>query len=205
MKLNSPFAITINRQLGSGGAYVGQQLAKKLNIFYADREIIGLAAKKFSLLEEDLASREEKTTSFWQSFVESYACAPDVYVPPQIVVPTERELFNVETEIIEHIANERSAVIIGRCGVHILANHSNCFSIFLHANDDFRRSRIEKLYEITEAKADKMIEKSDKERSAYFNTFTGKKWTDLREYDLSIDTSKIGLDESVDLILKCLE
>jgi cytidylate kinase len=205
MKLNSPFVITINRQLGSGGAYVGQQLAKKLNIFYADREIINMAAKKFSLLEDDLASREEKSTTFWQSFVESYACAPDVYIPPQIVIPTERELFNVEAEIIEHIAQERSAVVIGRCGVHVLASHPNRFSIFLHASDDFRKDRIQKLYEVNEAKAEKMIEKSDKERSAYFNTFTGEKWTDLREYDLSIDTSKIGLDESVDLILKCFE
>ena len=68
MKLNSPFVITISRQLGSGGAYIGKQLAKNLNIFYADREIINMAAKQLSVLEEDLQSRDEKVSSFWQSF-----------------------------------------------------------------------------------------------------------------------------------------
>ena len=71
MKLNSPFVITISRQLGSGGAYIGQQLAQKLNIFYADRKIINEAAKQLSVLEEDLESLEERERSFWQSFLDS--------------------------------------------------------------------------------------------------------------------------------------
>ena len=66
MKNTSPFVITISRQLGCGGAYVGQQLAKHLDVFYADREIISQAAKQFSVLEEDLKSRDEKILSFWQ-------------------------------------------------------------------------------------------------------------------------------------------
>ena len=68
MKENSQIVITISRQLGSGGAYIGQQLAKKLNIFYLDREIIRLAAKKLSVLEDELESRDERKRSFLQSF-----------------------------------------------------------------------------------------------------------------------------------------
>ena len=101
MRLTSPFVISISRQLGSGGAYIGQQLAKNLNVFYADREIIGQAAKQFSLLEEDLESLEEKISSFWKSGVESFALnALDTYVPPQIII-TDRTLFKAEKEIIE--------------------------------------------------------------------------------------------------------
>lgn len=66
MNQSSPFIITISRQLGSGGAYVGQQLAKKLNIYYADREIIIEASRQLSVLEEQVESRDEKRISFWK-------------------------------------------------------------------------------------------------------------------------------------------
>jgi cytidylate kinase len=206
MKKTSPFVITISRQLGSGGAYVGQQLANNLNIFYADREIISQAAKQLSVLEEALESRNGKIISFWQSFLHLCTFIADPYTPPQIIIaPTDRELFKVETEIIERIAKERSAVIIGRCGSHILCEHPNHVSIFLHGDITFRKGRIQKLYNVSEEVAGKMIVQNDKERAYYNHTFTGKEWTDARQYDLSIDTSKIGIDESVELILKYLE
>ncbi len=94
MKKSSPFIITISRQLGSGGAYVGQQLANNLNILYANREIISQAAKQLSLLEEDLESWDEKIISFWQSLLKSYAIgAQDSYISPQFIAPTDRVLF----------------------------------------------------------------------------------------------------------------
>ena len=206
MKLKSPFVITISRQLGSGGAYIGQQLAKNLNVFYADREIISRAAKTFSVLEEDLESREEKKGSFWQSFLQSYGFGfPDAYVPPQVILPTDSVLFKVETEIIEHIAKERSAVIIGRCGSHIFQKHPNHVSLFLHADTEFRIQRVQKLFNCSAEIAREMIIQSDKERSLYFQTFTGKELMDARQYDLSLNTGKIGLDQSLSFIMKYLE
>jgi len=206
MKLNSPFVITINRQLGSGGAYIGQQLATNLNILYADREIINQAAKQFKVLAEDLESYDEKVSSFWETFLKSYALgAPDVYIPPQLLIPTDRELFDAETEIIKHIAKERSAVIIGRCGCHILRDHPNRISIYLHADMAFRQDRIQKLNNVSAEAAEKMINQSDKERSTYFHRYTGTEWADSRQYNLSIDTSKQGLDKSVEFIMKYME
>jgi cytidylate kinase len=204
MKQTSPFIITISRQLGSGGAYIGQQLAKYLNVFYADREIIGQAAKQLSVLKEDLESRDEKVLSFWQSFVQSFAFAPDAYIPPQIMIPTDRELFKAETAVIERIANERSAVIVGRCSSHILFAHPNHISIFLHGDVTFRKGRVQKLYNVSEEVAGKMIDQSDKERAHYNHTFTGKEWTDARQYDLSVNTSKTGVDKSIELISRFL-
>jgi len=203
MKQTAPFIITINRQLGSGGAYVGQSLAKKLEVLYADREIINQAAQKLSVLVEELESYDEKINSFWKSFLQMYPYSSfDGYImPPISVMPTDQELFETEAEVIKHIAKEGSAVIIGRCGNHVLRDHPNQLSIYLHSDMSFRKERIQQLKNVTEEGARKLINQSDKERSNYYQTFTGKDWMDIRQYDLAINTSKIGLDNSVDLIL----
>ncbi len=204
--MSSPFVITISRQLGSGGAYVGQRLAQSLDIFYADREIIRQAAQQLSLLEEDLELRDEKMISFWKSFFQSYAFGePDEYIPPKAVAPTDIDLFKTETGIIRHIAKERSAVIIGRCGSCILREHPNHISIFLHSNKTFRIDRIQKTCNVSKETAEKMINQSDKERALYYHTFTRKEWFDLRQYDLSINTGRIGLDNCIDLIMRYLQ
>jgi CMP/dCMP kinase len=202
MQQTSPLVITISRQLGSGGAYIGQRLAKNLNCLYADREIISQAAQQLSVLKEDVESRDEKILSFWQSFIQSFAITPDAYIPPQIKVPTERELFETESEIISGIAKERSAVILGRCGFYILREHPNHISIFLHGDITFRKGRIQKFYDASEENAEKMIAQNDMERAHYNHKFTGKEWTDARQYDISINTGKMGVDKSVELILQ---
>jgi len=205
MKLSSPFVITINRQLGSGGAHVGQKLAERLGIHYVDREIIDQAAKKFSVLVEDVQSHEERIGSFWQKYMRSFAVgSPEVYLPPQIIIPTDRELFEAESDIIKRIANENSAVIIGRCGCYVLDKHPNRLSLYFHSNRAFRIERVMKMYNVTESEAEKMIDRSDKERAQYYKTFTGREWVDARQYDMAIDTGKMGLDNTVEYILNFL-
>jgi len=201
----TPLAITINRQLGSGGSYIGQQIAKKMGILYADREIISEAATQLSVLETDIESRDEKILSFWHSFWQFSAFAPTVYEPPKTLLPTNRELFDVESEIIKRIASEQSVVIIGRCGFHILKDHPNRLSIYLYGDIGFRVARVAELYSIPEKEAEKMVIQTDKERANYCKYFTDKKWTDARNYDLSIDTSKAGIEQSVELILSYLK
>ena len=205
MENTSPLIITISRQLGSGGAYVGQALAKKLNISYADREIIDQAAKHYSVLGEDIESRDEKKLSFWQSFMRSLAVAPDAYVKPQALPPSDQALFKTESEIITRIAGERSAVIIGRCGSYILRRHPHHISLFLHADIPFRQNHLQQLYAVSPEAALKMIARSDRERALYHRTVTGQEWTDASRYDLAIDTGKTGVDRCVEFILKYLE
>ena len=204
MEQTSPLVISISRQLGSGGAYIGQQLAKNLNLFFADREIINEAAKKLSVLEEDVESQEEKF-SVWESFLQSFASAPDVYLPPKYNAPTESELFKTESEIIMHLAEQRSSVIVGRCGFFILRNHPNHVSIFLHGNIDFRIKRFMEFSKTTEEIARKTICQTDKARALYVHTFTKLDWADAKHYDLTIDTSKIGCDNAIELIMEYLE
>jgi len=206
MEKSEKFSITISRQLGSGGAYIGQQLAKKLEIFYADREIIDRVATQYAILEEDVVSNDEKILSFWESFLQFNTISTDMYVPPKLLAPTDRELFQAEAGIIEHIVNERSAVIIGRCGSYILRDYPENVSIFLHGDTATRKKRIRNLYHVTEEAAENMIEQSDKERARYCRIVTGKKWdwNDARNYNLSIDTSKLDIDNCIELILEYL-
>lgn len=205
MTHHTSLVITISRQLGCGGAFVGKALARTLDIFYADREIIGEAAREFSMLEKDLESRDEKKMSFWQSFIRSLAVAPDAYVKPRVLPPSDDALFKSESEIIARIARERSAVIIGRCGSYILRDHPNHVSVFLHADRVFRKERLRTLYDLSEDAAEKMIAHSDRERALYHRTVTGQEWTDARRYDLALDTAKTGIDSCVAVILKYLE
>ncbi len=206
MKQSAPLVITISRQLGSGGAYTGQQLAQKLNFYYADREILKKTALQFSISAEEMALQDEKLPSFWDCVSKSSFLAPGVYIPPSMTVsPTTGNIFEAEKSIIKQIADKGPAVIIGRCGFHILRDHPNCMKIFLISDREFRIQRVSELYNMPEETALKMIEKSDRERASYNKTFTGKEWADARNYDLSINTGKIGVDKTIGFILDYLK
>lgn len=205
MKITLPFVITIDRLLGSGGAYVGKILAKKMNIHYADREIISDAAKELGTSEDELSLHDEKIDSIWASYIESYGSfAPETYTPP-IFVPTDHQLFEVESKIIARIAKEHSSVVVGRCATHVLRDHPHHISLFLHSGIAFRKKRVHKIYRVSEQEAEQMIIKSDKERMKYFHSITGNKIWDARQYTLSIGTDRIGLLEVVELVLKYIE
>ncbi len=206
MKEDTPFVITISRQLGSGGAYVGQKLANALNMYYADRDIISRAAKTLSCLEENLKDRDEKVSTFWDKYFTANALgASGEYIMPQTYVPTDYELFEAETEVIRHIAAERPCVIIGRCAAHILKGRENLINIFLHADCDFRKKRMMEVMRISDASADKMITQSDRERSKHHMAFTKVNWMDLSLYDICLDTSRLGLDFCADLLLQIVK
>lgn len=202
MKTSDPLIITISRQMGSGGSYIGQKLAKKLKIHYADREIIRKAAETLSVPEEDLESMDEKSQTWWDYIQLSSRYASEIYIPPvQKFAPTDLELFKAECEIIKQIAKETSAVIIGRCGFCVLEGHPNLVKIFLHGEKEFRVKRIMDLYSVSIKTAEKMVEDSDRKRGAYIKKFTKKEWMDVSNYDLCIDTSKAGIDNAINLIL----
>jgi len=204
MTPSKSFTITISRQLGAGGSFVGQQLASRLNIFFADRDIVRYAANRLSTFEENLESREERLLSFWHSLLKTLP-QKDVLTVPAVASAleyTDQELFDTEAEIIKKIAHEHSAVILGRCGHYILRDEPKHISIFLHADQEFRINRIQKLYNLQHDEATIMVEKSDKERAAYCKTFTHKEWMNATNYDLSIDTSKFSLEQTVELILQ---
>ena len=203
---NFPTIITISRQLGSGGAYLGQRLAEQLRILYLDREIVIQAAQQLQVLETDLESRDEKKASFWQSVLQLTAFnPPEMFTSSELYLPSDQALYRAESEVIQKVAQEHSAVIIGRGGSYLLRDHPRHFSIFLHAALSFRQQRVAKLYNLTAPEAKKLIEKSDRERARYLQTLTGLDWNDTRSYHLAIDTSMIGLEQAEEVIYACIK
>lgn len=198
--MKKQFVITISRQLGSGGSYIGQQLANSLGVFFADREIISQAAERLRVREKEVATNEERSL-FWRSLMESYAMNADSFLPTQLVIPIDKELFDAETDIIERIAAERSAIFIGRCSNYILKDHPHHISVYVHAAESFRIARIKHLYKVTDEEAKRMMQQSDKERGRYNKKYTGIHWTDLRQYDICLDSSKLGMEKSIQLLL----
>ena len=151
MTPSSSFAITISRQLGAGGSFVGQQLASRLNIFFADRDILRYAANRLSTFEENLESREERLLSFWHSLLKTIP-QKDVVTIPSVASSleyTDQELFDTEAEIIKKIVHEKPAVILGRCGHYILRDEPNHISIFLHADQKFRIKTYSEIIQFT--------------------------------------------------------
>ena len=198
----SPLAITISRQLGCGAAYIGQHLATRLCILYLDREILRQAAERLHASENDLQSREESVATFWQSWGQAVVCSPDVmYIPPVLNVPTNREVYRVESNIIQQIAQQQSVVIVGRGGVHVLSAVPRHLSIFLYGHREFRQQRVEEIYHLPPKEARGAIEASDHTRSHFHHLLTGKDWDDARQYHLCLDTSALGILETIDVIL----
>lgn len=200
-----PLAITISRQMGSGGAYIGRQLAQRLGFHYHDRESIAKAVEAYLASDEDEASREERFQSMWSTYLSFNTFSMENYQPPLLPFPSSFDMLDVESKVIERIAEKEASVIVGRCGFHALREHANHVAIFLHASGDFRRQRIRRLYNLSEEDARDRVAESDKERSNRIQDVSGRKWTDSRPFDLCVDTCRLGIDKSVDLILEYLK
>lgn len=198
--------VTISHQLGSGGAYLGQKLSERLGIPFLDREILKKVSTQLNLAENSLAGREERLSSFWESFSRLAILAdPAQNISAAHYEPSDADLFRVESETIERIANRGPAIIIGRCGRHILRNHPGHFSILVLAELPARIERICRLYHVNEERAEKIVMENDRERAAYIKTFTGEDWLDARLYDLSLNTTRLGFDLCVELALTALK
>ena len=197
--------ITISRQLGAGGSYIGQIVAKRLGLKYVDREVLHLAAQEFGCDEETVAARSERISSFWERILGGLSLGPPDahYNPPPLGNFSDRELFDKQTQILKRIASQNDCVVVGWAGVFLLPRHRGMFSVFCHAPKSFRVKRIMSIYDdLAEEKARSLIAESDRTREIYFNEMTGHDWTCARNYSLSIDTSLQPLEECAELIIK---
>jgi cytidylate kinase len=194
------FVITISHELGCGGAYIGKKLSELLSIPFVDRQILKMVADYLNIPEEDIEGREERTVSFWESFMHLEAFSDPITAAGTEYFPSDKELFSLESEFIEQIASKGSAIILGRGGRYILRNYPAHFSVFVHSNMENRIHRTADQRGISINESKKLILANDKERNAYMKTFIKLDWLDLRNYDLCINTSSIGLDKSTEII-----
>ena len=114
-------------------------------------------------------------------------------------------MFEAQAEAIRKIADEESCIIIGRCGFDIFRDHPKALKIFIHSPLDCRKRRIAEKYDLNEQDAAAMIVDNDYSRELYTKTFTGSDWTDARNYDISLDVRKFGVNGAVDFLMKAIE
>lgn len=193
--------ITISRQFGSGGHEVGEKLARQLDVPFYDKALIAMAAKQSGLSEEVFASADEKATSslLYSMVMGSYSFG--ARVPGVNEMPINDKLFIIQSDIIKKAAAEGPCVIIGRCADYILREHENCLNIFIHASKEERIKRSIAKKDCEERKASDFVTKKDKQRANYYNFYSNKRWDDLQNYDITIDTSRFTVDEAVELLM----
>ena len=193
---------TIGREYGSMGLVVGQRLAERLGIKYYDKELLQQAAKDSGFCEEIFENHDEKpSNSFLYSLVMDTYSVGNYAVAPFLDMPLNHKVFLAQFDTIKNIAEKESCVIVGRSADYALANNPNVINVFVRADLDDRIKIISKRLDMTENKAKDLILKTDKQRASYYNYYTNKKWGDSTSYDLCINTSKISVDNAVDLIL----
>ena len=192
---------TIGREYGSNGRLVGEALAARLGIKCYDKELLKNAAKDSGLCEEIFENHDEKPTkSFLYSLVmDSYSTGS--YSSTFLDMPLNNKIFLAQFEAIKQIAENESCVIVGRCADYALAKHPEVINIFVHANLEDRIRNVAKRMDLSEHKARDLINKTDKQRSSYYNYYTSKKWGEAKSYDLCLNTSKLTIDQCVDVIL----
>lgn len=194
---------TIGREFGSGGKQIGEIIAERLGIPLYDKELLQKAAKDSGFCEEIFENHDEKpTNSFLYSLVMDTYSAGNYSAAPFLDMPLNHKVFLAQFDSIKKIAEEGSCVIVGRCADYALAGNPDVVNVFIRADLEDRIKWISKRLDITESKAKDMAAKKDKQRSSYYNYFTSKKWGDSRSYDLCLNTSKLSLDECVELIIK---
>lgn len=192
--------ITIARQYGSGGKTIGQMLAKELGIAYHSRDILKMASERSGISEVIFGEQDEKLkrNRFFRRLTDVYT---GELIPPESPdFVSAKNLFNYQAEIIKELAETKSCVIIGRAADFVLKDYPNVISVFVHADEEFNLARAMERNSMTEEEMKKFIEKTDRTRSEFYKHYTGREWTDARNYDLCLNSGKLGFEKCVEEI-----
>lgn len=196
-----PFVITIAREYGSGGLMLGKLLAKRLGVDYYDHDIIDETAKKLGYTTEFVRENEQNISNskLWELIF------TDKSIPISMNPSHDDAIFVSESRIIRNLAMKKPCVIIGRCANWILRNDKKAFRIFVTSNREDAVRRVMKKDGIDAEAADKRIEQINTGRNNHYFQYTGRRWTDARDYDLVVNTSVLGLEECADIVVECIE
>ena len=188
--------ITIAREFGSGGRIIAQSLAEQLKIGFYDKNLITLAAERKNLPEERLERVDERRENPWR-----YDMEDDIAIQRQFYYePLNDVLFEAQSEIIKEKAETEDCVIVGRCADYALSEFDNMLSVFVHADEKFCLDRAMERNSMTEKEMKKYIEKTDKFRGDFYRYHTGHEWADARNYDLCLNSGKLGFQKCVEEI-----
>ncbi len=197
--MNEKFYINIGRQIGSGGLEIGRKLAEQLKIAFYDNELIQFAAQESGLGKEFFEKADEKDSHsiFGGMFGMRASLIDQIYTGYFL---SNENLFQIQSDVIRKLANEKSCLFVGRCADYVLKDYQHCLNIFISAEKEDRVKRIAKIQNLSEEKASAFVEKMDKKRASYYNYFSNKTWGAAESYHFCINSSVLGIDETVDFI-----
>lgn len=197
------YVITIARQYGSGGRTIGEMLADKLGIHFYDKELMKLASEDSGINERlfNTADEKVKQSVFSKMFKTEKAYKGDVISPKSDEFVSDDNLFNYQAKVVRELAEKENCVIVGRCADYVLKDCDHVLSVFIHGPKDFCMQEAAKKINLTGKELERFIAKTDKERADYYKYYTGREWTDARNYDLCLDSSKLGFERCVEEII----
>ncbi|MDD6213185.1 MAG: cytidylate kinase-like family protein [Clostridiales bacterium] len=196
--------ITIGREFGSGGKLIGKKLAAELGIQCYDKELLAIASKESGLSAEIFETHDEKPiNSFFYNLVLDHSSGYQG-VGGYVEMPLNQKVFLAQFESIQNLARQESCVIVGRCADYALESFQNVTNIFICGNLEDKVNRVAEEFHLTKDKALDLITKTDKRRANYYNYYSNKKWGVASTYDLTMNSSVLGIDGCVNMILHFL-
>lgn len=202
--MEKKIVITIGRQFGSGGRTIGKKLAEQLGIAYYDKELINLASKESGICGEFFEKADERNSgSLLKALAMGFSMNNAIFQTNDYL--SNESLFQIQSDVIRKLADERSCVLVGRCADYILREHQNCVNVFISADLPDRVKRAMEYNHVDEKDAEEFLHKADKSRASYYNYYTDKVWGAAESYDLCINSSFYGIEASVAFIRMFVE
>lgn len=189
--------ITISREFGSGGRFIGEEVAKKLGIAYYDKNIINDIAEKSGLSPEYVQKNAELSP---KKGLFAYAFAGRDVTGKSV----EDLVYEAQRKVILELAEKEPCVIIGRNADYILKDRDDVLNVFIHGGTPEKIQRITRLYNVEEQKAVKMMVDIDKRRMVNYNFYTNQKWGKADNYTLCLNSSQLGYDRCEKIIMECI-
>lgn len=190
--------ITISREFGSGGRFIGEEVAKKLGIAYYDKNIINQIAEESGLSPDYIQESAELSP---KKGIFAYALAGRDITGKSV----EDMVYEAQRKVILELAEKEPCVIIGRNADFILKDRDDVLNVFIHGNMPEKTERICRLYNVSEKETVKMMTDTDKRRMTNYNFYTDQKWGKASNYTLSLNSSQLGYDKCEEIIIKCVK
>lgn len=190
--------ITISREFGSGGRSVGRKVAERLGIPFYDKELVDHIAMESGFAPQYVEEHGEHSPG--KSFF-SYAFAHQGVPGVMNGMSTADFLWNIQCSVILQLAEQGPCVIVGRNADYILKDRKDCLHTFIHADMDFRADRIVRLYGESEKSPEARLQEKDKRRRVNYQHYTGRAWGTAQNYDICLNSSTLGIDACVDIIV----
>lgn len=197
--------VTISRQYGSGGRYIGENLAKAMGVPCYDEKLIDMVAKESGFAQSFVAEKGERMTgSLLFNIASSLSFANNVFSTNNGVT-LQDEIYFTQNRIIKELADKGPCVIVGRCADYILREREDCLNVFIFADNESKIERAEKYFNITREEAPAVLKKKDKARANHYKYYTDQEWGMASNYDLCLNSGLIGIDGCVKAIQQVLE